>query len=341
MKELKVSNLEAGQRFDKYLMKCLPNASKSFIYKMLRKKNIVLNGKKADGNEKISVGDTVGIFFSDETFAKFSDIKNGEQFLQKTTKEDISLDVVYEDDNILIINKPSGMLSQKAGPQDVSLVEHLYSYLLTTGQMTQEAFRTFKPAICNRLDRNTSGLVVAGKNIAALQSMTKGFHDRTFNKYYICLVRGNVSGRNRIKGYLYKDESKNMVTVTADAENENAVYIDTEYIPVKSNGELTLLKVHLITGRTHQIRAHLSYAGHPIIGDTKYGDSKLNETFRKKYKIKSQMLHAYELDIDKSATQLLAQGLNVKTQIPQEFEAVLKGENLWEHGIQEVLGALH
>ena len=163
MQEIIVTANEAGQRFDKLLAKYLNEAPKSFLYKMLRKKNIVLNGKKATGNEKLEVGDHIKLFLSDETIEKFSKIK-----VQRTNQV---LNFVYEDDNILIINKPVGMLSQKAEAKDESLVEHIITYLLESGQMTEEELRKFKPSICNRLDRNTSGLVVAGKSLIGLQKM--------------------------------------------------------------------------------------------------------------------------------------------------------------------------
>ena len=158
MKELEVKAQESGQRFDKYLSRYLKEAPKSFLYKMLRKKNITLNGKKASGNEKLEVNDKVQLFFSDETLEKFM----GEE---KEVKKG-SLEILYEDENVIFINKPAGMLSQKAKKEDVSLNEYLAGYLLDSGAMTKEDFRTFHPAVCNRLDRNTSGIVAAGKTMA-------------------------------------------------------------------------------------------------------------------------------------------------------------------------------
>ena len=154
MQEIIVSANEAGQRFDKLLAKYLNEAPKSFIYKMLRKKNILLNGKKATGNEKLEVGDSVKLFLADETIEKFSKLI--------VVKTKAKLDIVYEDENVLLINKPVGMLSQKAEAKDESLVEHIISYMMESGQLTEADLRKFKPSICNRLDRNTSGLVVAG-----------------------------------------------------------------------------------------------------------------------------------------------------------------------------------
>ena len=176
MQEIIVSTNEAGQRFDKLLAKYLNEAPKSFIYKMLRKKNIVLNGKKATGNEKLGVGDSIKLFLSDETIEKFSKVT-----VQKTKQR---LDVIYEDENILLINKPVGMLSQKAEAKDESLVEHIITYLLESGQLTEEELRKFKPSICNRLDRNTSGLVVAGKSLLGLQKMGEPDHRQRCRVYY-------------------------------------------------------------------------------------------------------------------------------------------------------------
>ncbi len=339
MKELIISEIEAGQRFDKYLAKCLPNAPKSFLYKMLRKKNIVLNGKKADGSEKISSGDSVKIFFSDETYLEFAGnaaVSKKKEYSKKPavkTSKTI-LEVLYEDDNILVVNKPKGMLSQKAAASDVSLVEYVNEYLKNTGKI--QADSTFQAGICNRLDRNTSGIVVAGKSIRGLQEMTEAFRERTIEKYYICIVKGHFNKRLRVDGYLYKNEKTNKVTVYGENDkniHKDAVYIETEYIPVCTNSKsgVSLLKVHLLTGRTHQIRAHLSYLGHPIAGDGKYGDAQFNKHFNKEYKIGSQMLHAY---------QLITDTLNIKTDIPKDFYNVLKGEMLWEPGIPEDLEAL-
>lgn len=339
MKEIIIKNNEAGQRFDKYLKKYLSEAPGSFIYKMLRKKNIVLNGKKADGSEKLNVGDSVKLFLSDDTLEKFStSAKNVEKEFHLPEAE---LDIVYEDENVLFLNKPSGMLSQKAEAKDVSVIEYITDYLLKTEQITRDELKTFHPAVCNRLDRNTSGLITAGKSLAGLQVMSELFKDRTLKKYYLCVVRGKVDKSRHIKGFLKKDEKTNKVEILKFAAGKDVVPIETEYLPVAWNDEMTLLKVHLITGRTHQIRAHLSSTGHPLLGDYKYGSKKWNDVYKKKYKIEDQMLHAYELhmpEMKKPLDNLTNRVFTAK--VPGIFWRIIK-ETTWEHGTQEALEVLH
>ena len=202
MKETIIKENESGQRLDKYLKKYLPQAPGSFIYKMLRKKNITLNGKKAAGQEKLNTGDSIKFFLAEETIDKFTG--NAAASESYPVKKD--LEIIYEDDNILLINKPAGMLSQKAKKEDVSLVEYVIGYLLSNGSVTKEELLTFHPGICNRLDRNTSGMVVAGKSLAGLQIMGEAFKERTLAKYYLCLVKGCIKETSHIRGYLKKDE---------------------------------------------------------------------------------------------------------------------------------------
>ena len=303
MKEFKIQSNEAGQRFDKYLKKLLKDANTSFIYKMLRKKNIVLNGKKADGTEKLAVGDEVKLFLSDETFDKFHGAsQNARQFDEYANIPGNKLDIVYEDEDVLIINKPAGMLSQKAKPEDISANEYIIAYLIQNKKLTVENLSTFKPSICNRLDRNTSGLLIAGKTLKGLQDMSAALKDRSaengVQKYYRCIVSGTLKEKTYLKGYLSKDERTNKVTVYKTKPANSSIEclpIETEYRPLASMNGFTELEVHLITGRSHQIRAHLASIGHPILGDSKYGSREVNERFGKELRLKSQLLHAYRI----------------------------------------------
>ena len=296
MKQFIVQQNEAGQRLDKLLLKILNKAPQSFIYKMLRKKNIVLNGKKADGSEKLAVNDEIKLFLSDATIEQF-------QETLYTIQADYQLDIIYEDSNILIMNKPFGVLSQKAEKDDISLVEYMISYLLSSGQMTKEQLISFRPGMCNRLDRNTSGLIIAGKSLLGLQEMAKLFKHRHVDKYYLCIVKGRVERNQRIEGYLQKDTAKNMVSIRKE-QADHSDYICTEYEPLAYSsennrrgikGNYTLLQVKLITGRSHQIRAHLASIGHPVLGDFKYGEQKTNLYFKSSYGLSHQLLHSYRM----------------------------------------------
>lgn len=322
MQEIKVTANEAGQRLDKLLAKYLNEAPKSFLYKMLRKKNIVLNGKKATGSEKLVCGDSVKLFLSDETINKFS-----KSIIRKTKG---TLDILYEDPDILIINKPTGMLSQKAEAKDVSVVEYLITYLLESGQITEEELRSFKPSICNRLDRNTSGILVCGKSLIGLQKMAEMFRERSMKKFYQCIVEGDVKETQHIKGYLVKDESTNRVMIHENALPESQP-IETEYRPLRRLNHGTLLEVHLITGRTHQIRAHLASVGHPIVGDHKYGDRKVNQYYKEQYQLESQLLHAYRLSMPEHMKGLeQISGKVFTAPLPKKFSDILERESIKE-----------
>ena len=298
MKLITVHKQEEGQRLVKLLGAYLKEAPNSFFYKMLRKKNITLNGKKADGTEKLKCGDEIRLFLSDETYEKFAGkVQPKEKFPMA------KLNIVYEDSNVIFINKPAGMLSQKSVPSDVSLNEYLLGYLEKSGQWKQEESKAFRPSVCNRLDRNTSGMVICGKSMAGLQQMAALLKDRSLHKYYLCLVKGVMTESQHLEGYLLKDENSNQVKIF-QKETEGAARIITEYEPLYTEGETTLLKVTLVTGKSHQIRAHLSSIGHPIIGDPKYGDRKVNAFFRETHGIKNQMLHAWKLTFPELAEPL-------------------------------------
>lgn len=339
MREITVSAREAGQRLDKYLAKYLPEAPRSFFYKMLRKKNITLNGKKAAGMEKLEEGDGIKFFLSEETIAKFQGglalsqnlgdgcgLEGDQAFPPADVGHEPSLDIVYEDGELLVVNKPAGMLSQRAGREDVSLVEHIGRYLSREdGDMASGGFR---PGICNRLDRNTTGLVVAGKTVRSLQYMNRLFRERNLKKYYLCLVRGKVAGGLHARGYLVKDGKRNQAEIVRDRV-EGAVEIETAYEPMDyalwQGGWYTLLKVHLITGKSHQIRAHLQSLGHPVAGDGKYGGKDFCHAFRKAFGVRYQLLHAWRLQLG-SASYLPEQyrGMCLEAPLPEPFRGVLE-----------------
>lgn len=323
MKQFMINQNEAGQRFDKYLAKLLREAPKSFLYKMLRKKNITLNGKKASGNEKLSIGDEIRIFLSDDTYLKFSGT-------EKAPRAETKLDILYENSHILLINKPAGMLSQPDDSGDPSLVEYVTGYLLGTGSITEEELTTFRPSVCNRLDKNTSGIVAAGKSLSGLQELSELFHDRTIHKDYLCVVKGVLKEKCHMKGYLKKDEKQNKVTIYKTPE-EDAQLIETVYIPLGNNGRVTLLKVRLVTGRTHQIRAHLASQGHPLMGDAKYGNREFNRSIREKYGLRHQLLHAYCLTFPKLSGCLEnISGKCFYAEPPELFTYIIKEEQLEE-----------
>lgn len=334
MQSVTIGPNEAGQRFDKFLHKYLPNATTSFLYKMLRKKNITLNGKKAEGNEILKLKDEVKLFFAEETFEKFSGRSSDTTQVSAHTSTELSsyykayqsikgVQIIYEDEHILLLNKPAGLLTQKAQPGDLSLNEWMIGYLLQHNAISAQGLTTFKPSVVNRLDRNTSGLVLCGKSLTGSQSLSGLIKGREVRKFYRTVVLGKVNHPQHIHGYLLKDAKTNKVTISNDPSKGDA--IETAYTPITVKGNLTYLEVELITGKTHQIRAHLSHQGHPLCGDPKYGMPKENRRFEEVYGLRSQLLHAYRLEFPKLEGALSNVSEKVFTApLPSVFEAILK-----------------
>lgn len=299
MRLLTVGENEAGQRLDRLLAKYMPQAPVSFFYKMLRKKNITLNGKKAKGKERLTVGDEIRLFLADETIDGFAGTGAGGKKENKSLPDKLRPDILYEDSHVILFHKPAGLLSQKANPTDISMVEYLTEYLLKTGAVTEESLRSFRPGICNRLDRNTSGLVAAGKSLKGLQALNDLFRTRSLHKFYRTITVGTIRKPRRIEGWLLKNEKTNQVQIFS-MKKENALPVCTEYVPLKQltiHGKpYTYLEINLLTGRSHQIRAHLASIGHPLIGDPKYGNPRINQEFRRAYGLEYQLLHAYRLE---------------------------------------------
>ena len=280
------------------------------MYKMLRKKNITLNDKKATGSELIREGDIVKCFFSDETFDKFSgkEVTDTHSATKESANEYTNayntlkgIKVLYEDTHILLLDKPAGVLSQKANPADISLNEWMIGYLLHTKAVTEDSLKHFKPSVCNRLDRNTSGLVICGKTLLGSREMSRILKDRSLQKYYRTYVHGHLEGEKTLEGYHSKNSKNNQVKVLFTKPISDASEYDvitTAYRSLEAKEQYSYLEIELITGKTHQIRAHLAAIGHPIVGDRKYGDaikSNATEYSTHKHYPKYQLLHAYRI----------------------------------------------
>ncbi|MCD7855559.1 MAG: RluA family pseudouridine synthase [Clostridiales bacterium] len=304
MKEVYVKAEFEGSRLDKLLFKHLNNAPKSLVFKLLRKKTIKLNGKRAAGREILKEGDIISLFLSDETY-------NSLKKEIEIKKSNINFDIVYEDHNILIADKPFGMLTQADRAGADCLNQRLLSYVYEKGELKEG----FVPSVCNRLDRNTGGLVAFGKTYIGARELSLGFKEHFIEKYYFAVVKGVFKEPKTVKLWHIKT-ADNRAEISAQRK-EGAKETVTEIYPVKNNGNYTLLKIKLITGKTHQIRAVLSYLGYPIIGDLKYGDKKTNLYFKEKYGLNCQFLYCGEMIFN-------VEGRNLSALKPMKIKGKLK-----------------
>ncbi|MEY8267287.1 RluA family pseudouridine synthase [Lachnospiraceae bacterium 64-25] len=302
MQQILIGENEAGQRMDKFLMKFMPLAPASFFYKMLRKKNITLNGKKAEGKEKLASGDKISFYLADETISCFQKQQCRVKEYEEAYTQLKGIEVVYEDEYIVILNKPEGILSQKADKEDLSLNEWMIGYLLSCGSLSAEQLSTYKPSVCNRLDRNTEGLVIGAKSLAGSQEMNRLISQRQIRKFYRMLVKGRVEKEETLEGFLVKEEKNNTVHLVKDGEGQKGSFIKTRYYPVAYYPDRTLVEAELITGRSHQIRIHMASTDHPLLGDYKYGDRKWNDGYKRRYGICSQLLYACRLEFPEMKT---------------------------------------
>ena len=313
MQELTITDLEAGQRLNKYMMKYLNQAPSSFIYKMLRKKNITRNGKKASGDEILECGDVIKVFLADETIEKFRVV----QASKKTSG--ITLQILYQDPDILAVHKPVGVLSQKAQKDDYSINEAILDYCLSMRILSEKQLETFHPSISNRLDRNTSGIILAGISLKGSQTLARILKGHTCEKYYYTIVAGEMKQRIHEKAYIVKDTKKNQSKIQK-LESPGASMIETAFTPLCTKNGFTLLQVQLFTGKSHQIRAHLQSLGYPMAGDTKYGNPAVNRKLRERYHLNHQLLHAGRL--------VLPDILEITDPLPAEFQNVADGLGL-------------
>ena len=289
MKELRVNPNDAGQRLDRFVSKAVPLLPESLLQKYIRLKRIKVNGKGAKRDVRLQTGDLLQLYINDEFFEK---PREENSYLKVGTPK---LSIVYEDENILLADKKPGVLCHSAGVWDYNtLIANIQAYLAQKGEWRPREENSFAPALCNRIDRNTGGIVIAAKNAEALRILNDKIRDREIEKYYLCAVQGRPKPpEGRLENYLFKDAQKNQVFVKAKPE-PGAKTAVTEYKLLRSKGPLSLVECRLLTGRTHQIRVQMAHAGWPLLGDGKYG----RERFNRDYDEKGQALYSYKLRFD-------------------------------------------
>jgi len=284
VKEFVINSNDANQRLDKFIQKSVPRLPQSMMYKAIRNKRIKINGKRAEISTRLQTGDIVQMYINDEFF----DTAVETEFMAAPAV----LDIVYEDDNIILIDKKNGLVVHEDNENTVdTLINRLKHYLYDKGEYKPEEENSFAPSLCNRLDRNTGGIVIAAKNAESLRILNQKIKDRELEKYYLCITVGvPPKKKDTITAYLEKNSDDNTVKVTDRKTDKNKTIITT-YKVLKIKENLALLEIKLDTGRTHQIRAHMAHIGCPLLGDGKYGINKVN----KEYKIKTQALYSYKL----------------------------------------------
>ena len=289
MREIKIAKNDAGQRLDKFLTKAL-DLPVGLLYKSIRTKKIKVNRKRAENNTVLMEGDTIQCFLAEEFFAKLD--RSDDVAL---TFENIKpkLDIVYEDENIMLLNKRPGVSVHEDEDSKVNtLIAHVQAYLYQKGEYNPKDEQSFAPTLCNRIDRNTGGIVIAAKNAEALRVMNEKIRDREMDKLYLAAIHGIPTKKEAtLTGYLIKDEKLNKVRVYDKNAPKGAKNIITKYRVIATKGSDALVEVELLTGRTHQIRAHMAHIGHPLIGDGKYGINRSDKAEGYKY----QALYSYKL----------------------------------------------
>lgn len=317
MKEIIIGENEKDQRLDRFLKKYLKNAPLSHIFKIIRK-DVKVNGKRKKIDDMLKKGDVITLYISDYEIEQLTYVRDRVR-VKKQFK------IIYEDDNIIVVDKPLGLLIHgDKNEKKNHLTNQVIDYLIEKGAYEPRTEKTFVPAPVNRLDRNTTGLVLFAKNAMAVKKLNEMMRNRdNIEKYYLTIVKGNIDKEMFLSSKMTKDEEKNMITVHNQNYKEGKL-METVVRPIKKLRGYTLVEVNIITGRTHQIRAHLSSIGHPVIGDVKYGERSVNFKFRKDFELNTQLLHSYKLVFKKCLEGLkYLEGKELSAEIPDTFQQIM------------------